>query len=292
MRHRRWLLPFRILKDAGIKLYEDEGLFLARGLAFGLLIYCIPLALLLVSAMSYTVAGSESALLGVRNLAHALAPQFQEDFSNTVADIVQNRGKLGIAGFLTFVFVSSATFGSLRVVLNKVFRAPEPRGIIHGKLMSIVMMLATSTLFFIVIAIVYVLTLIEGFAASLPWLRDARHILQTQFPALSGYLHPAALSLTGMAAFTLTVALFCFLYRFSPAKSPRWGALVVGALVGAGLFEISKAAFAWYIAYARSATMLYGALSGAVFFLFWLFYASVVFVFSAEISWILERMRR
>src|SRR5512134_1558600 len=109
-RERRWgelWLPFIILKRAIWKYYEDDGPFMARGLAFGLLIYCIPLALLTVSALSYTLVSSERALGWLRNFALALMPQFYDQFTNYLSQIVNNRGILGLAGFISFFFVTS-----------------------------------------------------------------------------------------------------------------------------------------------------------------------------------------
>ena len=91
-------LPFRILKDAIWKYYEDDGPFMARGLAFGLLIYCIPLALLTVSVLSYTLVGSDRALAWVRGVSLSLMPQFYDEFTSYLTSIVNNRGLLGAAG--------------------------------------------------------------------------------------------------------------------------------------------------------------------------------------------------
>src|SRR5262249_33676882 len=43
-----------VITAAFRKFYEDDGTFLASGLAFGLLFYSVPFALLSVSALSYT----------------------------------------------------------------------------------------------------------------------------------------------------------------------------------------------------------------------------------------------
>src|SRR5262245_42619841 len=109
--------PFRILKQAFWKFFDDGGPFMARGLAFDLLIYCIPLALLTVTGLSYTLASSSRALYWVRELAQRLIPQFQRQFSGYLTAIINNRGLLGTAAVITFVFASSTTFGSLRHVL-------------------------------------------------------------------------------------------------------------------------------------------------------------------------------
>lgn len=279
-------------KAALWKFFADDGLFMARGLAFSLLIYCIPLSLLTVSGLSYTLASSDTALRWVRRLAQVLMPQFRDDFSQYLGSIISNRGLLSFAGFIAFIFVSSTTFGSLRLVLNKVFGATESRGILHGKAMEVVMMLATSLTFFVVITLVYGVTLVQGVVLSLSLTRRMLSGLSSEFPALYGYLHPAAIFFTGAGSFAATIGLFWFLYRVPPAKAPRAKSLLVGALSGAALFEISKVAFAWYIRSAEGTTALYGTFSALIFFFLWLYYACAVFVFGAEVSAVVERRAR
>ena len=55
-----------IVTGAFRKFYEDDGTFLASGLAFGLLSYSVPFALLSVSALSYTIVRSDTALVLAR----------------------------------------------------------------------------------------------------------------------------------------------------------------------------------------------------------------------------------
>ena len=50
-----------IAKKAVRKFFADNGVLLASALAFDLLLYSIPLSLLLISALGYTVVGSARA---------------------------------------------------------------------------------------------------------------------------------------------------------------------------------------------------------------------------------------
>jgi len=292
MSHKHHMVfPLRILRDGIAKFYRDDGAFMARGLAFSLLIYCIPLSLLTVSALSYTIVSSDKALYWIRGFSEALIPEFRDEFSAYLASIVSNRGLVGVAGFLAFVFVSSTTWGSLRLVLNNVFQVQETRGLIHGKLMEMAMTLATSALFFVLIAIVYAITLAQSFLVSLPFTKGVLADLELEFPSLPHYVHPAVIMITGVATFLATVGLFWFLYRFSPARTLPGESLLVGAVTGSALFEVSKVAFAGYMQYVHGTTALYGALSGMVFFFLWVYYACIVFVLGAEVSWVFEHRK-
>lgn len=57
-----------LLKNTGRNFFYDNGLFLAMGLAFNLLLYFIPLALLMIALLSYTVFDSERAMMEVQSV--------------------------------------------------------------------------------------------------------------------------------------------------------------------------------------------------------------------------------
>jgi membrane protein len=86
-------------------------------------------------------------------------------------------------------------------------------------------------------------------------------------------------------------SLFYVFYRFAPARTLRQRALLIASLSGTMLFELTRWSFAWYVAFAQESLALYGALGGLMFFFFWLYYASVVFVLGAEIGFAYEQAR-
>ena len=266
----------KIVTAAFRKFYEDDGTFLASGLAFGLLFYSVPFALLTVSALSYTLVRSDTALAWVHRISVNLIPHSQDVFDNFITSVVARRGLLGLFGFAAFLFASSTTFGSVRLVLNRIFGGRESRGLIHGKLMEVVMMFGTSLVFFIIICVVYAINLVHSILANL-WFEK--------------YLHPGIVFVGWAVGFLSTFALFLFLYRFSPSETLGRSALLVASATATCLFQMSKWAFGVYLQYAQTTTAIYGALSALVFFFLWLYYACTIFVFSAEVGWVFDRSR-
>jgi membrane protein len=269
-------LLLKIVTAAFRKFYEDDGTFLASGLAFGLLFYCVPFALLSVSVLSYTVVKSDTALVWVRRISINLIPHSHDIFDAVVASIVARRGVMGLFGFIAFLLASSTTFGSVRLVLNRIFGGRESRGMVHGKLMEVAMMAGTSLLFFVIIWVVYLINIVQSFLANL-WIEK--------------YLHPGIVFAGWAVGFLSTFALFLFLYRFSPSETLHHSALFVASMTATCLFQISKWAFGVYLRYAQTTTAMYGALSALVFFFLWLYYDSAIFVFSAEVGWVFDRSR-
>jgi membrane protein len=94
--------------------------------------------------------------------------------------------------------------------------------------------------------------------------------------------------ISDILGFLFTVSLFYVFYRFCPARGLKGTALWAACLVGAILFEVSKWAFAWYISFAGTYALFYGTLSGFLFFLLWLYYASLVFILSSTVGWVMQ----
>lgn len=266
-------LLLKILARAARKFYADDGTFLASGLAFGLLFYSVPFALLTVSALSYTAVKSDTALAWIRRISLNLIPHSSDLFDSFITSVVARRGLLGFFGFIAFLLASSTTFGSVRLVLNRILGGREHRGIFHGKAMEVVMMFGTSLLFFVIIGVVYVANIVHTILENLSFER---------------YFHSEILFIGWIVGLLSTFALFIFLYRFSPSAKLSRPALLLASGSATVLFQISKWAFGAYLQYAQTTTAIYGALSALVFFLLWLYYACTIFVFSAEIGWAVD----
>ena len=95
-------LDWRILKRSLSKFLSDHGTFLASGLSFDLLLYCLPMPLLLVSGFGYTMVGSDRALSWVQEGVKRLLPGLQEPFIQALSSIMANRNLLGVTGFVLF----------------------------------------------------------------------------------------------------------------------------------------------------------------------------------------------
>ena len=266
-----------IAKKAVRKFFADNGVLLASALAFDLLLYSIPLSMLLISALGYTVVGSERALSDVSAVVERLLPISHEDFMTNLSHIVANRGPLGLAGFVIFFVLSSAVFGTVRAILNRVFDVQRPRTYLKGKGRDFVVMLVAAALLILMFTSSWVLTFLRGFAE--------------RFSVLVPVLQPGWVVATHLLGFLFTIALFYVLYRFCPKKILRRDSLLLAALAGTALLDLSKWAFTWYAAFAQTNVALYGALGAFIFFILWLYYGSVVLIIGAEIGWSYEQAR-
>ncbi|HSE60608.1 MAG TPA: YihY/virulence factor BrkB family protein [Nitrospiraceae bacterium] len=264
-------------REVILKFGRDHGLFLASGLAFSLLLYAIPLALIMVSVLGYTVLESQQAMEEVQSVIRQFLPKSEQLFAENVETIVADRGLLGAVGFTLFVALSTTVFGFIRHVLNIVFEAGPGRSLLHGTAQDLLMLVFCVALLVVAIGLASLFAVVGNIGADFAgvaflWGKGIRLIHRVTGVLLGGIL-------------------ILGLYRFSPVKTLKVGSLAVGAGVAVALFGFAKQAFAWYVQFAQTNITLYGALGGFLFFFLWLYYASVLFVVGAEAAWVFEHRR-
>ncbi|GKS66036.1 RNAse BN [Nitrospira sp.] len=253
------------------KFLADNGFFFTSALAFNLLLYFVPLSLLMISLLGYTVVDSERAMNEVQSVLRAFLPQSQQALAQNLTAVVTGRGLLGVVGIVSFVVFSSFLFSSVRIVLNQVFRAQQSRTFIRGVGVDLLVTLLVAVLLLIVVINTSFVTIAWTFAE--------------RYPSLTPVFIPALTVLDRVLGFVGTVTLFYVLYRVAPAVTLRSEALLVGALSATLLFQLARWVFAWYVSMAQESLVLYGTLGGLMFFFMWLYYASLVFILGAEVAW-------
>lgn len=266
-----WEIP----RGALHAFFDHNGLFLASALAFNLLLYFVPLSLLMVSLLGYTIFDSERALEEVEAVLRAFLPGSQKAIAENLSTIVANRGLLGLFGFGSFLAFSTFLFSSVRTVLNQVFHVSRDRTFLKGLGVDLLMMGLTAILLLLAVGATWFLTLAGTMADRYPSLRAVTD------PSLEGLGKIIGIIVTGL--------LFYMLYRFAPALTISPKAAALAALTGTLMFDLARWGFVWYVAVASRSIELYGLLGGLFFLFMWLYYASAIFVFGAEVGYALQQ---
>jgi hypothetical protein len=116
---------YKTIAAAFRKFNQDDGTFLASGLAFGLLLYSVPFTLLTLSALSYTAVQSDTALAWIRRISLNLVPHSRDLFDSFITDVVKRRGLLGFSGFIAFLFFSRFQNGHSGSICSR-HKQPRP----------------------------------------------------------------------------------------------------------------------------------------------------------------------
>jgi len=252
------------------KFFRINGLFLASGLAFDIILCCIPFFFVIIAVMGYILSSSASAVEGVQAVLQRFLPQSYELFAQSLPGIVARRQLYSVVGLAFFAFSSSVAFGSVRSVLDTVFDVRRPLNFFIGKGVDLLLMLALSGFFLLVVAMESTLAVLRG--------------MSRQSPVVGDWLAPGWEMLSHLFGFGLTWMLFYLIFRFCPSQRLGRRPIMTGSLISAVLLELSKWFFVWYVARVKLYAILSGALGGIFFFLLWAYYASLAFIISATIA--------
>jgi membrane protein len=265
----------RVLARPFVKFSEDNGPLLASGLAFTLLLFCIPFSLLIVMALEIALGDSHRALDALQALLNEFLPLARKAFTENLEMVIENRGLLGILGFSMFFLMSSLIFGATRMVLNVVFQVPKPSSFLKTAASDVLVMLLASGLLLLMVALTSLFTLAKGAVE--------------RAPNLEALIGPGWVFASDLLGFLFTFALLYLVYRFCPSQCLQRPALFVAAFAGAALFELSKWAYAWYVDLSQKNILVYGAVGDLFFFFVWIYYACAVVILGAEIGWVVQQ---
>jgi membrane protein len=262
---------------------EDDLLFLASGVAFGILLAALPFALLLMSGLASLLNETpERTALTVHQLLDTLLPSHtgatEESVHKLVDDVLQSRGALGIWGAVGYFWFTARLFGALRSALSQVLDFGTQRGVVAGKLHDFRLTLVSTFL----VTGYFVLTAYVAIATT----RGAEFFvnLGLRSDVMTGVEYLIGRSL----AFILVVALIFLLYRFIPVRGIPTRAAVVGALWASVLFELTRVAYSRLTDFLSPATIYSGVLYTIVSVVFWVYYAAVIFLLGGEVARVYE----
>ena len=263
------LRPFRDAARQGhpviAKFVQDRGPHLAAMVAYYALLSLVPFMFLAVSLLGLVGQISASSYL-IRELGHFFPGQSTHDLLEPVRSVQRNAGALGIIGLLGIVWASLGFYSALESALNIVFRV-QNRAFLHQKWVTFSLVVAS-----VVVLFASLLTTI----AATGWVdRHAPHLIQLNVAA---YLATMALSSVGSFLFLMAV------YRYLTNVEIYRGDVWPGALVGAGLFQISFQALPLYLRFSDQLLAL-RAFGGLVILLVWLYLMANIIVLGAEINW-------
>jgi membrane protein len=268
------------------KAGQDDIFFLAGGIAFNVLVAAVPFLLMLVAVFGFVlpflVDDPEQAAVDYVVSFLPASRSILEFTREEIAQIIGGRTQAGVIGLLLFIWFSTRLIGSLRSVLREVFDLQQDRGIVGGKIFDAVMVLVAGTLFLANTGITIVLEAIQTYGVRMFGLQDFEEVRTLQ-------------AFYGQAlAFAFIFLMFALIYRYLPARRIPWRIALIAATFTSIVWELFKAAFAWYISSFADYTTTYGALATLIVLVFWIYYSCVVFILGGEVGQVydLARIRR
>lgn len=259
-----WYLGIlRILKQAVANFFDDNVGTLSAGLAFYSALSLAPLLIMLLAATEFL--SEEMAELVIAQIQNFVGA----DASEGLALVMENTrglklgGQAAGIGAVTMLLSATLAFAHLHDSINQIWKIKVHR----SQIVSWLRARAASLVLVLGIGLLLVVSLVAS--------------------AVQSFLFPDTgvwvLLDLGVSLFLYTL-LFGYIYWLLPSIPIGWQDVALGSVVTAILFEVGKWGIGFYLGYAGIGSV-YGAAGSLIMLLVWIYYASIVFFFGAEITY-------
>ena len=266
-----------MLKRTFSEWNRHEARRMGAALAFYAILSLAPLVILTIAAFALIFGHSEAR----KDLLTAVENTIGHQGSQVVNGMIthaQNHGSKMFAssiGVITLLFGASAVFNELRSALDKIWdvrpgSAPGILGAIKQRFFSFGMVLAIGFLLLVSVLISTTLAALGKLASrSLP-------------------MPPSTMNAINFMASLIAVAvLFALVFRYVPGTTIAWKNIWIGAIITALLFTIGQFLIGLYLGKIAVGSA-YGAAGSLVAVIVWVYYSSMIFLFGAEFTRVLD----
>ncbi len=271
------LSELRLVYQAVRKGYKDQAKDMAATIAYYTFFSIFPLLLGMTSAAGYFLE-SEVARTRLYELVAEILPGGAALVRENLESVVRVRGALGVFGVVGLFWSGSASFGAITRAVNRALEAKRGHPFFLSKLRYFLMTVAVSVLFALSVATTTAVEVVANLDLSI--------LTRIGFePSLVARLTSWAFS------FLLVFLTFALIYKVTPYIETRWRQVLPGALLGAVVFELVKAAFLFYLDRVANFEAVYGSLSSIIVLLLWFYCSALVLIFGAEYNIVRARAR-
>jgi YihY family inner membrane protein len=259
------------------KSIADNHVFLlASGLSFSVLTCIIPFVLILFSILGTILSRpqieNEISIYIDRMIPYPEEADFVKNLILERVDDFTVYGTLaGVIGVFGMIFMSSGLFGSLRTILNRVYKVVRERPVWTGNLKDVGLLLLVIFYFLVSVAI----------------LPTSEALLETaQKVEFLSFLKIGAVTnvLVATTSFVIAFVSFYIVYWLLPQNKLPQKVIQLSAITAAILWQFANQLFGFYIGHALTLKNVYGAYSLIVVVAIWIYYTSIVFIIGAAVG--------
>ena len=257
----------RFLVQLWKEFNHDQCPVRASGLAFASLLALVPVSALLFSLFSGFGAFTSIVESIQEFLIRILIPTRQEEILTYVSRFVENTSGLGVIGLVFFLITSVLLLAAIQRTFDVVWGTVSKRNALRKFATYISILIVGSFLLSIGLNITGVL----------------RSSIAKVLPVETGWIPEAVIR--AFPALFLFAALF-FMIRFLPAGKVASLSALLGAVVGAVLWETARAIFVFWANYVIRLSVIYGSLAVIPIFLIWLYLAWTIVLLALEVAYV------
>ena len=265
---------WRLLKGTAAKWSADKCPTLGAALAYYTVFSLAPLMLVLLAVFGLIYGGNEAARDKITHQLSYFVDRSTVDVINGIATNASKPAKSIVAtvlGIVIALFGASGIFGQLQDSLNTIWGvAPKPGGGIWAFLRSRFLSFGmVGGVCFLLLVSLTLSSVIHLFSDQL------KHLLP------GGDVLPLLLNLA--LDLVVVTLLFALIFKYLPDAQIGWRDVWVGAGLTTLLFLVGKWALGIYLG-SGSAGSAYGAASGLITTLLWVYYSAQILLFGAEFT--------
>ncbi|HEU5417686.1 MAG TPA: YihY/virulence factor BrkB family protein [Streptosporangiaceae bacterium] len=272
-----------LLRRAFAEFRADHCPQFAAAISFHLLFSVFPLAITavgIIGLMTQDPHARDTVLAAMLKVV-PLSAQGKQQLHGLLGSVSGGAGALGLLGLLGVIWSAGGVMAAIRTALNVAWDTSRKRPFVRGKAVDLAL-----------VAGVFAVT---GAALGLTVAADIARQGAAHLPGPLQSLAPLAGAAASVGVFAASAALlfatFAFLYRIVPAAPTRVRGIWPGALAATAGFEALQYGFSVYLAHFAHYNKVYGSLGAVIAFLFFIYLASMVFLFGAEVASEYPRLR-
>ena len=281
---RHSLLHPSTLKEVVREYWAHRPMELAAALSYYTLLSLAPLVLMVVGLAGFIVerATVERKLVAeMRDLIGTAGAEVTQAVLRNAQESDQEVWSLAI-GLVLLLVGATTVFAQLQGTLNRIWRvdgsagtgASAIWGFLKERLLSIAMVLAIGFLLLVSLVVSAALSAVTD---------SARGIIGEGYATVIGA--------NWLGSLLVTTLLFALIFKVLPDTDVAWDDVWFGAITTAVLFTLGKQIIGLYLGRAGVGSA-YGAAGSLVVMTVWVFYASLILFFGAELTYVRSRRQR
>lgn len=267
-------------------LIKHDGVEHAGYMAFITLLSFFPF-LIFIMAFTSTIGNSQFGAHIIYIVQSNLPQYLNSTLQPRIEEIVSGPpGSLLTLSIFGVVWTSSSTVEGLRTILNKIYHVKMPPTYIFRRLLSVFQFLIITVILVLSMFLLVFLPMIYQKISSI-------EILQPVFEVTNIFNNPIFEPLWDNARQgTFMITLFIgvlFLYYTIPNVSVRLKSLIPGSLLVSILWVLGGSLLSEYVYEFQQMNFVYGSLAGFIITLLFFYIIHVIFIYGAEINYLIER---
>ena len=268
-----------VITQATIRKFSDEeGMHLAAGVAYYMLLSIFPIALLFISVFSYFAEPEEITtwLIDIMGDETPISPDF---LFETVEGAAALRGPLGIIGLIGLILTSTLVFAAIMRAINRAWGllGTGTRSFMRRKLWEFSFLVGTAIL------------LLVSYTGS----QLFRLLREIRFPGTEHYISGDSVlwSILTNLFFFVTLSLILFLlYMWVPTVKVKWRKALLPGVLAALAIMITNYFLGWYFSNWAYYDAVYGSLTSVIVLLLWVYVCANILIIGAALSSVLSTL--